>query len=129
MIIHIILSVIGYFIFGASDSLFFLFAENSLVKLLKHFKGLDKTTIGILSNGVAGAFSILIASHIRRFIKSHFDVIDSPYVDAIGIFSGSLFVAVLYLFYTKYYSYFYFLLFFSIILFYMTLQESKKLKK
>lgn len=129
MIIHIILSIIGYFIFGASDSLFFLFAENSLVRLLKQFKRLDKTTLGILSNGVAGAFSILIASHIRKFIKSHFDVIDSPYIDAIGIFSGSLFVAVLYIFYTKYYSYFYVLLLFSFILFYITLQESKKIKK
>lgn len=88
----ILLSLIGTIFFGIIDGLFFLFIEESLTNKLKNIEFLDNITIPLIIGGLSASLSIFVSSFISKILHKHFEILDKPIIDSIGILIGTIIV-------------------------------------
>ena len=93
---YILLSLIGTAVFGITDSLFFLFAEEILEKKISEFQSFDEVSVPLIINGIAGSISIFATSLINNYFLKSYDLIHHPVLDSLGIILGASIVLFIY---------------------------------
>lgn len=92
----IVISLIATIIFGIIDSIFFLVAEDNIQNKLLKLKFFDETTAELFTGGLSSSTAIFIASYIGILLHKHFEILEHPIIDAIGIMTGTILVILFY---------------------------------
>ena len=99
--IGILLSLISSILFGFIDSLFFLIGESSLQSIFNKISFFDENMSELTTGGISAAVSLFVATGIVKLIKKKAEIIESPFVDALGIIIGMLLVLLGYYLYKQ----------------------------
>ena len=99
IVLIVLLSFIGTISFGIIDALFFLFIEEGLTKKLEKVKILDKITVPLFIGGLSASVSIFASTFISKLLHKHFEIIETPFIDSIGILVGTIIVILCYYMY------------------------------
>jgi xanthosine utilization system XapX-like protein len=97
----ILLSLISSVLFGFIDSLFFLIGESSLQSVFNNISFFDENMSELTTGGISAAVSLFVATGLVKLIKHKAEIIESPFVDAIGIIIGMLIVLLGYYIYKE----------------------------
>lgn len=98
--IGILLSLVSSVLFGFIDSLFFLIGESSLQLAFNGISFFDENMSELATGGISAAISLFVATGIVSLIKKKFEIIENPFIDAIGILIGMSAVLTGYYIYT-----------------------------
>jgi hypothetical protein len=90
------ISFISSIIFSLIDSLFFLIGEDYIQKTLLTIPFIDQNMAELITGGISSAISILFFSLVKQIISKKYNIIDNPYIDAIGILLGTFIVITIY---------------------------------
>jgi len=99
-------SIIATVIFGIIDALNFLFIEEKLTNFWKKTGFFDVETIPLINGGISASIALFISSFIDSRIHMHFNVIKHPFLDSMGIITGTILVIFLYKFWNDIKRYF-----------------------
>ena len=88
----IAISMLSAAIFGTIDALSFLFAEDTMTKVLRSTGIFSEDTLPLAVGGISAAFALFIAVIIEKWLESRFTLLKSPYIDASGIIIGTILV-------------------------------------
>ena len=98
----IVISLISAIVFGLIDGTFFIFAEEYVQTELIKISFFDENMAELATGGISASIAIFIAAIIHEKIKEHYELIDSPLIEAIGVMLGTIILLVIYYFYKKY---------------------------
>jgi uncharacterized membrane protein YbaN (DUF454 family) len=102
IIIGIVLSLLSSVLFGLIDAIMFLVGESSVQKLFNSISFFDKNMAELATGGLSATISIFIATGFVSLIKHRFEILENPFIDALGILLGTAIVISLYYIYAKF---------------------------
>lgn len=100
--IIILLTLISTVIFGIIRGILYILTSETIAPNISHIQGFDPIMTGLTISSINITISIFISSFIHKKIHDHFRLIESPFLDLLGIIIGSLIILGAYYLFKKY---------------------------
>lgn len=90
------ISLIATIVFGLIDACFFLFAEETLQQQILKIPHFDQVMAELTTGAISAATALFVANLVRLQLKRHYQLLDHPLLDVIGLFLGASLVLTFY---------------------------------
>ena len=88
---------ISTIIFSFIDALFFLIAEEDIQSKINKISFMDPDSSEIATGAISASISIFAATLVRIQLSKKYDLIENPFLDALGILIGTIIFISLYI--------------------------------